>query len=57
MLTNASISELEKSDRTDKRTEDQHLASGFVQVGHNVETIIRSAYPSSILSGHNSVGQ
>ena len=30
---------------------------GFVQLGHDVETIISSAYPSFSFSGRNSVGQ
>jgi hypothetical protein len=30
---------------------------GFVQLGHDVETIIGSAYPSFGFGGRNSVGQ
>jgi hypothetical protein len=33
------------------------LTSGFVQLGHEVETIIGSAYPSFGFGGRNSVGQ
>lgn len=37
-----------KSERTTK---------GFVQLGHDVEAIIGSAYPSFIFGGRNSAGQ
>lgn len=37
-----------KSERTTK---------GFVQLGHDVEAIIGSAYPSFIFGGGNSAGQ
>ncbi|CAN5738358.1 hypothetical protein BH10BAC3_BH10BAC3_39320 [soil metagenome] len=33
-----------------------HTTTGFVQLGHDIETIIGSAYPSIGLGGRNSVG-
>jgi hypothetical protein len=33
------------------------LTKGFVQLGHDVEAIIGSAYPSFGFGGRNSVGQ
>ena len=30
---------------------------GFVQLGHDIEAIIGSAYPGFIFGGRNSVGQ
>jgi hypothetical protein len=34
----------------------RQLTKGFVQLGHDVETIIGSAYPSFIFGGRNSAG-
>ena len=33
------------------------LTKGFVQLGHDVEAIIASAYPGFIFGGRNSAGQ
>ena len=38
-------------------TERQQATTGFVQLGHDVETIIGSAYPSFIFGGRNFAGQ
>jgi len=35
----------------------QQATKGFVQLGHDVETIIGSAYPGFIFGGRNSAGQ
>ncbi|MBL0307686.1 MAG: hypothetical protein IPQ25_17150 [Chitinophagaceae bacterium] len=35
----------------------QQATKGFVQLGHDVEAIIGSAYPSFIFGGRNSAGQ
>ncbi len=35
----------------------QQVTSGFVQLGHYVAAIIRSAYPGFGLGGRNSAGQ
>ena len=35
----------------------ERTTKGFVQLGHEVETIISSAYPSFGFGGRNSVGQ
>jgi hypothetical protein len=35
----------------------RHTTKGFVQLGHDVETIIGSGYPGFIFGGRNSAGQ
>jgi hypothetical protein len=35
----------------------QQATKGFVQLGHDVEAIIGTAYPSFDFGGRNSVGQ
>jgi hypothetical protein len=37
-------------------TSAMQVTSGFVQLGHDVETIIGSAYPSFCFGGRNSAG-
>ena len=34
----------------------EHTTEGFVQLGHDVETIIGSAYPSFGFGGGNAIG-
>jgi hypothetical protein len=38
-------------------TKGERTTSGFVQLGHDVETIIGSKYPHFIFGGCNSAGQ
>ena len=50
-------SETYKEEKETWLTKAQHTTSGFVQLGHDVEAIIGSAYPGFGFGGRSSVGQ